>query len=428
MTPAWLLGGMTYNQVNSVIVKSEEGTMIVSLDVGTSKVTALIGEILLDGELSVIGVGVTPSRGMDKGGVNDLNLVVQSIQRAVNEAELMADCRASTVYLNISGRHISCQNENGMVPINDVEVTQDDVENVIHAAKSVPIAQERRILHVLPQEFVIDSQESIKSPIGMSGVRMEAKVHIITCANDMAKNIVKAVERCGLKVDRLIFSALASSYAVLTEDEKDLGVALVDMGAGTIDITIYTGGVLRHTAVIPAAGNQVTSDIAKIFRTPLNHAEEIKTKYACALRELVSKDDNIEVPSVGGRPSRTMQRHILAEVVEPRYQELFELVRDQIAQSGLEDQIAAGIVLTGGCGRMEGAIEFAEEIFQMPVRLGEPLGMQGLSDYVQDPTYATAVGLLRYGAADMQRQQQEKSSTNVIGLGKRLLSWFKGEF
>lgn len=402
--------------------------MIVGLDIGTTKVTALIGEVLPDGEISVVGVGATASRGMDKGGVNDLNLVVQSVQRAVEEAELMADCRIATVYLNISGRHIACQNENGMVPINEAEVTQDDVDSVIHAAKSVPIAQERRILHVLPQEFVIDSQESIKSPIGMSGVRMESKVHIITCANDMAKNIVKAVERCGLTVDKLIFSALASSISILTEDEKDLGVALVDMGGGTIDICIYSGGVLRHTAVIPAAGNQVTSDIAKIFRTPLNHAEQIKTQYACALRQLVSMEDTIEVPSVGGRPSRVMARHILAEVVEPRYQELFELVRDEIKQSGLDEQIAAGVVLTGGCGKMEGAVEFAEEIFQMPVRLGEPLGMKGLTDYVKDPSYATAVGLLRYGQQDMMNEQKERSSNDVIGLWKRIHGWFKGEF
>lgn len=402
--------------------------MIVGLDIGTTKVTALIGEVLPDGEISVVGVGATASRGMDKGGVNDLNLVVQSVQRAVEEAELMADCRIATVYLNISGRHIACQNENGMVPINEAEVTQDDVDSVIHAAKSVPIAQERRILHVLPQEFVIDSQESIKSPIGMSGVRMESKVHIITCANDMAKNIVKAVERCGLTVDKLIFSALASSISILTEDEKDLGVALVDMGGGTIDICIYSGGVLRHTAVIPAAGNQVTSDIAKIFRTPLNHAEQIKTQYACALRQLVSMEDTIEVPSVGGRPSRVMARHILAEVVEPRYQELFELVRDEIKQSGLDEQIAAGVVLTGGCGKMEGAVEFAEEIFQMPVRLGEPLGMKGLTDYVKDPSYATAVGLLRYGQQDLMNEQKERSSNDVIGLWKRIHGWFKGEF
>ncbi|PTC01024.1 cell division protein FtsA [Thalassospira xiamenensis] len=408
--------------------KAAERNMIVGLDIGTSKVTALIGEVLPDGEISVVGVGATASRGMDKGGVNDLNLVVQSVQRAIEEAELMADCQVATVYLNISGRHIACQNENGMVPINEAEVTQEDVDSVIHAAKSVPIAQERRILHVLPQEFVIDSQESIKSPIGMSGVRMESKVHIITCANDMAKNIVKAVERCGLTVDKLIFSALASSISILTEDEKDLGVALVDMGGGTIDICIYSGGVLRHTAVIPAAGNQVTSDIAKIFRTPLNHAEQIKTQYACALRQMVSMEDTIEVPSVGGRPARVMARHILAEVVEPRYQELFELVRDEIKQSGLDEQIAAGVVLTGGCSKMEGAIEFAEEIFQMPVRLGEPLGMKGLTDYVKDPSYATAVGLLRYGQQDLVNDPQERSGADVIGLWKRIHGWFKGEF
>src|SRR5690554_5432988 len=402
--------------------------MIVGLDVGTSKVTALIGEILPDGELSVIGVGVTPSRGMDKGGVNDLNLVVQSIQTAINEAELMADCSASAVYLNISGRHISCQNENGMVPIGNVEVTQEDVESVIHAAKSVPVAQERRILHVLPQEFVIDSQESIKSPVGMSGVRMEARVHMITCANDMARNIVKAVERCDLKVESLVFSALASSFAVLTDDEKELGVALVDMGAGTIDISIFAGGVLRHTAVIPVAGNQVTNDIAKIFRTPLSHAEEIKVQYACALRQMVSMEDNIEVPSVGGRPARSMSRHTLAEVVEPRYQELFELIRDEIYGSGLEEQIAAGVVITGGTAKMEGAIEFAEEIFSMPVRLGAPIGIQGLSEYVNDATYATSVGLLRFGQLDLAGQQEERQRGQRPHWLQRIQSWFRGEF
>ncbi len=408
--------------------KTSERNMVVGLDIGTSKVTALIGELLPDNEISVVGVGTAVARGMDKGGVNDLNLVVQSVQRAVDEAELMADCRVASVYLNISGRHISCQNESGMVPINEAEVTQDDVDSVIHAAQSVPIAKERRILHVLPQEYVIDSQESIRSPIGMSGVRMESKVHIITCANDMAKNIIKAVERCGLSVDKLIFSALASSISVLTDDEKDLGVALVDLGGGTIDICIYAGGVLRHTAVIPAAGNQVTSDIAKIFRTPTNHAEEIKTKHACALRQMVSMEDTIEVPSVGGRPSRVMSRHTLAEVVEPRYQELFELIRDEIQQSGLDEQIAAGVVITGGSAKMEGCVDFAEEIFQMPVRVGVPLGMKGLRDYVEDPVYATAVGLLRYGKEDAAVSQKESSKTDVIGLWQKVQSWFKGEF
>lgn len=411
-----------------MIVKTEEDKMLVSLDVGTSKVVALIGEMLPDGELSVVGVGVTAARGMDKGGVNDLNLVVQSIQRAIDEAELMADCRASSVYLNISGRHVGCQNENGMVPINETEVTQDDVESVIHAAKSVPIAQERRILHVLPQEYVIDSQESIKSPIGMSGVRMEARVHIITCANDMAKNIQKAVERCDLKVESLIFSALASSHAVLTDDEKELGCALVDMGGGTIDICLFSGGVLRHTAVIPVGGNQVTNDIAKIFRTPLSHAEDIKVQYACALRQMVSQEDNIEVPSVGGRPSRTMSRHILAEVVEPRYQELLELIRDEIEKSGLDEQIAAGVVLTGGTAKMEGALEFAEEIFQMPVRLGEPLNIKGLTDYVSEPNYATSVGLLKFGQLKINQQLKEKERSETTRWWKRVQSWFKGEF
>ncbi|TRW50565.1 cell division protein FtsA [Aliidiomarina halalkaliphila] len=410
------------------MTKNEDDNMIVSLDVGTSKVTALIAEVQPEGDMNIIGVGVTAARGMDKGGVNDLNLVVQSIQRAINEAELMADCRASSVYLNISGRHIACQNENGMVPINDAEVTQDDVDSVIHAAKSVPIAQERKILHVLPQEFVIDSQESIKSPVGMSGVRMEARVHMITCANDMARNIVKAVERCDLKVESLVFSALASSHAALTDDEKELGVALVDMGAGTIDISLFSGGVLRHTAVIPVAGNQVTNDIAKIFRTPLSHAEEIKVQYACALRQMVSMEDNIEVPSVGGRPSRSMSRHTLAEVVEPRYQELFELIRDEIYGSGLDEQIAAGVVLTGGTAKMEGAVEFAEEIFQMPVRLGAPLHVKGLSDYVNDPVYSTGVGLLKFGQMELLEQQKEKQRSHQPHWLQRIQSWFRGEF
>lgn len=294
------------------MAKGNERNLVVGLDIGTSKISVAVGEITHDNQLSIVGVGNQPSRGMDKGGVSDLNLVIQSIQRAINEAELMADCHIDSVYLGISGKHISCQNENGMVPINDQEVIQEDVDNVIHTARSVPISAERRMLHVLPQEFSIDSQEGIKSPIGMSGVRMEAKVHIVTCANDMAKNLVKCVERCDVKADQLIFSALASSYAVLTDDEKELGICVVDIGAGTMDISVFTGGALRHTAVIPVAGNQVTSDIAKIFRTPLSHAEDIKVKYACALRQMVSMEENIEVPSVGGRPARSMSRHTLA--------------------------------------------------------------------------------------------------------------------
>ena len=388
-----------------------------------------MGEITPDHQLSIVGVGNQPARGMDKGGVNDLNLVIQSIQRAINEAELMADCQISSIYLGISGKHISCQNENGMVPINDKEVVQEDVDNVIHTARSVPISAERRMLHVLPQEYSIDVQDGIKSPIGMSGVRMEAKVHIVTCANDMAKNLVKCVERCNLTADQLIFSALASSYSVLTDDEKELGICVVDMGAGTMDISVFTGGALRHTAVIPVAGNQVTSDIAKIFRTPLSHAEDIKVQYACALKHLVSMEESIEVPSVGGRPARSMSRHTLSEVVEPRYHELFELIQEELREAGLEDQIAAGYVLTGGTAKMEGVVEFAEEVFQMPVRLAKPIAVQGLKEYVDDPSYATVVGLLHYGLQAHESGVKDHSkSEGVTGLWSRLHAWFKGEF
>ncbi|MDP2714766.1 cell division protein FtsA [Rheinheimera sp.] len=411
------------------MTKSLERDLIVGLDIGTARIKAVVGEITADDRLSIVGVGTHVSRGMDKGGVNDLNLVVQAVQRAIDEAELMADCRVSSVYLGITGKHIRCQNESGMVPINDTEVTADDVANVIHAAKSVPISAERRMLHVLPQEFSVDMQEGIKSPVGMSGVRMEARAHIITCANDMAKNIEKCVERCGLQVDQLIFTALASSFAVLTDDEKELGVCVVDMGGGTIDLAIYTNGALRHTAVIPVAGNQVTSDIAKIFRTPISHAEEIKVQYACALRSMVGKEESIEVPSVGGRPARSMSRHTLAEVVEPRYQELFELVLEEIRSSGLEEQIAAGVVLTGGTAKMEGAVEFAEDIFQMPVRVGAPMHVTGLKEYVQDPAYASVVGLLLYGK-DARTQQKKAVDVrdSVSSFVKRISSWFKGEF
>ena len=407
--------------------KVADRKLIVGLDIGTSMVKAVVGELLDDGGISVIGVGSHPSKGMDKGGVNDLNMVVQSVQRAMSEMELMADCRVSSVFMSISGRHVQCQNESGMVPINNKEVTQEDVDNVIHAARSVPIAAERRLLHVLPQEFTIDVQEGIKNPIGMSGVRMEAQAHILTCADDMAKNLVKCVERCDLTADQLIFSSLASSYAVLTDDEKELGVCVVDIGGGTIDIVVYTDGAIRHTAVVPAAGNQITSDIAKIFRTPISHAEDIKINYACAMKDMVSMEENIEVHSVGGRPSRAMSRHTLAEVIEPRYQELFELVQKEIRNSGFEEQIAAGIVLTGGTAKMEGAIEFAEEIFQMPVRVGEPLSIKGLSEYVEDPTFATAIGLLQYGKEHIKAKTAAKSKTSE-GVWERIQSWFKGEF
>ncbi|MFC4700284.1 cell division protein FtsA [Glaciecola siphonariae] len=407
--------------------KALERELIVGLDIGTSTVKAVVGEVLPEGDISIVGVGEHKSRGMEKGGVNDLNLVVQSVRSAIEQMELMADCHVSSVFMSISGRHVQCQNETGMVPINNQEVTQDDVDNVIHAARSVPMAAERKLLHVLPQEFVIDVQEGIKNPIGMSGVRMVAAAHIITCADDMAKNMVKCIENCDLIVDQTIFSALASSYAVLTDDEKELGVCVVDIGGGTIDIVIFTDGAIRHTAVIPLGGNQITGDIAKIFRTPMNNAEQIKVNYACALKDMVSMEETIEVPSVGGRPSRAMSRHTLAEVIEPRYHELLEIAYEQIKASGLEDQIAAGLVLTGGTAKMEGAVEFAEEVFQMPVRVGKPHSVKGLAEYVDDPSYATAVGLLQYGKQNSNNKKALPKSGEESVL-KRIQSWFKGEF
>ena len=411
------------------MTKNQERNLIVGLDIGTAKVAVIIGEVMPDGEITIVGVGNHPSRGMDKGGVNDLDSIVRSVQRALDQAELMADCQVTSVYLSISGKHIACQNENGMVSINDEEVTQDDVDNVIHTARSVKIPTERRILHVLPQEYAIDVQDSIKSPIGMSGMRMEAKVHIVTCANDMAKNITKSVERCGLKVDDLVFSGIASADATLTNDEKDLGVCVVDIGGGTTDIAVYTNGALRHCAVVPVAGNQVSSDIAKIFRTPLSHAEQIKVQFANARSSAVSREENIEVPSVGGRPSRSMSRHTLAEVVEPRYQEMFELILQELRDSGYEDQIAAGIVITGGTSSIDGAVDVAEATFGMPVRVAAPLKVKGLYEYVSQPIYATGIGLLQYGARRLIDKESERPERNgVSNFLNRAKSWFKGEF
>jgi cell division protein FtsA len=410
------------------MTKSAERNLVIGLDVGTSKVVATVGEITADNKLSIVGIGSQISHGMDKGGVNDLNLVSESIQRAIDEAELMADCRISSVYLGISGKHIQCQNENGVVAINNTEVSSDDIDNVMHTARSVPISAERKMLHAIAQEYSVDMQEGIKNPLGMSGVRMETQAHIITCSNDMAKNIEKCVERCGLTVDQLTYTALASSHAVLTEDERELGISVIDIGGGTMDLTIYTSGALRHSAVIPVAGNQVTGDIAKIFRTPISHAESLKVQYACASSAMASTEDSIEVPSVGGRPSRTMSRHTLSEVVEPRFKELLELALREIRRSGYEDQIAAGIVLTGGTAKMTGALEVAEEIFQMPVRIASPIGMIGLTDYVDDPSFATAVGLLQYSQTMQTANAQKTSEQNGVSWFSRVQKMFKDHF
>ncbi|MGL4206414.1 MAG: cell division protein FtsA [Aeromonadaceae bacterium] len=418
------------------MTKTADRNLIVGLDIGTTKVAVLVGELLPDGEINIIGLGTHSARGMDKGGVNDLESVVKSLQRAVDEAEMMADCHISSVFLGVSGRHIECRNEKGMVPIADEEVSQEDVDNVIHTAKSVRLPEDHRVLHVLPQEYSIDYQEGIKNPIGLSGVRMGAKVHLITCHNDMARNIEKCVERVGLRVDQLIFSALASSYAVLTEDEKELGVCVVDMGGGTMDIAMFTAGALRYSKVIPYAGNTVTSDIAYAFGTPPVDAEAIKVRYGSALGRLVSKEDAIEVPSVGGRPARSLQRQTLAEVIEPRYSELLGLVQDEIVKmqselraQGVKHQLAAGVVLTGGAAQIEGIVECAEQIFQCQVRVGEPENVRGLTDYVQAPVFSTAVGLLQYGKLHQSKGSRDSNvKVSVGGLFQRVSNWLRGEF
>ncbi|HEY7771859.1 MAG TPA: cell division protein FtsA, partial [Marinagarivorans sp.] len=376
------------------MAQSSGNKMIVGLDIGTSKVVAIVGELSPDGELSVVGIGSHNSSGLKKGVVVNIDSTVQSIQRAVEEAELMAGCQIHSVYAGIAGSHIRSLNSHGIVAIKDREVFAQDIERVIDAAQAVAIPADQRILHILPQEYRIDDQGGVKEPLGMSGVRLEAKVHLVTCAVNAAQNIEKCIRRCGLDVDDIILEQLASSYAVLTEDEKELGVCMVDIGGGTTDIAIFTEGSIRHTGVIPIAGDQVTNDIAMALRTPTQHAEEIKIKYACALAKLAGAEETIKVPSVGERPPRDLSRQALAEVVEPRYEELFTLVLAELRRSGFEDMLPAGIVLTGGTSKMEGVVELAEEIFHMPVRLGAPQNISGLRDIVNNPIYSTGVGLL----------------------------------
>ncbi|SFM74057.1 cell division protein FtsA [Marinobacter zhejiangensis] len=403
--------------------------MIVGLDIGTSKVVAIVGKRKLDGTIEVVGIGSHPSRGLKRGVVVNIETTVQAIQRAVEEAELMAGCRIHSVYAGIAGSHIKSLNSHGIVAIRDREVTQADIDRVIDAAQAVAIPADQKVLHILPQEFVIDNQEGIKEPMGMSGVRLEAKVHLVTCAVNAAQNIEKCVRRCGLDVDDIILEQLASSYSVLTDDEKELGVCVVDVGGGTTDIAVFTGGAIRHTSVIPIAGDQVTNDIAMALRTPTQNAEEIKIKYACALTQLAGADETIKVPSVGDRAPRDLSRQALAEVVEPRYEELFTLVQSELRRSGFEDLIPAGIVITGGSSTMEGVVELAEEIFHMPVRLACPQAVAGMTEVVNNPIYATGVGLLIYGFRQMDLGGEPTvKSEEQSSLVERMKSWFTGNF
>jgi cell division protein FtsA len=409
--------------------RRSDRSLVVGLDIGTSKVSAIVGELGSDGELEVVGIGTHPSRGLKKGVVVNIESTVQSIQRAVEEAELMAGCEIHSVYTGIAGSHVRSLNSHGIVAIRDKEVTAGDVDRVIDAARAVAIPADQRILHILPQEFIIDHQEGIREPIGMSGVRLEARVHIVTGADSAAQNIVKCVQRCGLQVEDIVLEQLASSFASLTDDEKDLGVCLIDIGGGTTDLAVFSGGAIQHTAVIPIAGDQVTNDIAVSMRTPTQCAEEIKVKYACALSQLANPDETIEVPSVGDRPPRRLARQTLAEIVEPRYEELYLLIRDELRRSGFEELIAAGIVITGGTAKMEGAVDLAEEVFHMPVRLGVPQHVRGLVDVVRNPIHATGVGLLLYGRDNRTRRAAAAPlAGGVRDVWERMKAWFQGNF
>lgn len=405
-----------------------EEKLIVGLDIGTSKVVAIVGLVSPDGGLEIVGTGLHRSTGLKKGVVVNIESTVHSIQRAIEEAELMAGCRIHSVCAGIAGSHIRSMNSHGIVAIRDREVQAPDIERVIATASAVAIPASQEILHVLPQEFIIDSQKGVKEPLGMSGVRLEAEVHLVTCAVNAAQNIKKCIRRCGLDVDDIILEQLASSYAVLTEDEKQLGVCMVDIGGGTSDIAIFTDGAICHTGVIPIAGDQVTNDIAMALRTPTAHAEELKIKYACALAKMTGPDETIKVPSVGDRAPRNLSRQSLAEVVEPRYDELFTLVQAELRRNGFEDLVAAGIVLTGGTAKMEGVVELAEEVFHMPVRLGAPQDVRGLSDIVNNPIYSTGVGLLHYGVKQQQEggAPSQRKITAGPGFIERIKQWLQG--
>ncbi len=411
------------------MAKKLEKNIITGLDIGTSKVVALVGEIKTDGTIELIGIGRHPSRGLKRGVVVDIEATVNSIQRAVQEAELMAGCEIRMVYTGIAGSHIRSLNSHGIVAIRDREVSQADVERVMDAAKAVAIPADQKILHVLPQEFIIDNQGSIREPIGMAGVRLEARVHLVTGSVSAAQNIAKCVRRCGLEVSDIILEQLASSHAVLTEDEKELGVCLVDIGGGTTDIAIFSGGAIQHTAVIPIAGDQVTNDIAMALRTPTKSAETLKMSYGCAMVELADANQMLEVLSVNERMGRKISTKALAEVVSARYEELFTLVRNELRRSGFEDVVAAGIVLTGGASKVNGAIELAEVCFEMPVRLGTAQQISGMIEATANPSLATGVGLLLHGF-----QQQYEGGyngpmfTDAHGIWTRMKKWFTGNF
>lgn len=402
--------------------------LLVGLDIGTSKVVALVAELTPEGQFNVLGLGQTSSKGLKKGVVVNIEATVQSIQKALEEAELMSDRRIVQVFTGIAGNHIVSFNSSGMVAIRDKEVGAGDVERVLETAKAINIPTDQQMLHILIQEFIIDGQEDVREPIGMSGLRLEVKVHIVTGAVSAAQNIVKCVRRCGLEVNDLILQPLASSLAVLTDDEKELGVVLIDIGGGTTDIAIYSQGSIRHTAVIPIAGDQITNDIAMALRTPTIEAEDLKIHHGVAKQEMADASAMIDVPGVGDREPRPMSKQALAAVIEPRVEELFTLVRNIVRDSGYEDLVSSGIVLTGGTAMMPGMVELAEQVFLKPARIGLPEYRGHLHEVLRSPRYSTGLGLLMEGQAQLMRGRHAYTGSGLQGVMSRMKEWFTGNF
>jgi cell division protein FtsA len=408
-------------------MSTKRENLIVGLDIGTTKICCIVGNMTDEG-LEVVGIGTSPSKGLRKGVVINIESTVDAIQKAIREAELMAGCEIKSVFAGIAGGHIKGLNSQGVIAIKNREVTSDDLQRVIDAAKAIAIPMDREVLHILPQEFIIDDQDGIREPLGMSGVRLEAKVHIVTGAVASAQNIIKSCNRAGVDVADIVLEQLASSQAVLSPDEKELGVALVDLGGGTSDIAIFSEGAIKHTSVLSIGGDHLTNDIAVGLRTPMGEAEKIKQAYGCCLTSMVGKDETIEVPSVGGREPRILSRQLLAEILEPRVEEIFSLVNREIIKSGYEELIASGIVITGGCAILPGMPELAEQVFNLPVRRGNPLNIGGLTDVVNSPIYATGVGLVQYGSQHTQSANFRIGEANVFErVARRMKEWF-GEF
>ncbi len=402
--------------------------LIVGLDIGTTKICCIVGNMTEDG-LEVVGIGTSPSKGLRKGVVINIESTVSAIQKAIREAELMAGCEIKSVFAGIAGGHIKGLNSQGVIAIKNREVTNEDLQRVIDAAKAIAIPMDREVMHILPQEFIIDDQDGIREPLGMSGVRLEAKVHIVTGAVASAQNIIKSCNRAGADVADIVLEQLASSEAVLSADEKELGVALVDIGGGTSDIAIFSEGAIKHTSVLSIGGDHLTNDIAVGLRTPMAEAEKIKQAYGCCLTSMVGKEETIEVPSVGGREARILSRQLLAEILEPRVEEIFSLVNREIAKSGYGDLIASGVVITGGSAILPGMPELAEQVFNLPVRRGNPLNIGGLTDVVNSPIYATGVGLVKYGSQNTKVQNFKIGEKNVFErVTQRMKEWFSEFF